>query len=38
MADIYRSALRYIVCNLIVLGIMIAFPSLALWFPGLQRR
>ena len=36
MADIYRSALPYIVCNLIVLAVMIAFPSLALWLPGLR--
>ena len=38
MADIYRSALPYIVCNLIVLAIMIAFPPLTLWLPGLQGR
>ena len=38
MADIYRSALPCIVCNLIVLAIMVAFPYLALGLPGLQGR
>jgi tripartite ATP-independent transporter DctM subunit len=38
MGDIYLSAMPYIVCNLIVLAIMIAFPALALWLPGLQSR
>jgi TRAP-type mannitol/chloroaromatic compound transport system permease large subunit len=38
MGDLYRAALPYIVCNVIVLGIMIAFPSLALWLPQLRAR
>jgi TRAP-type mannitol/chloroaromatic compound transport system permease large subunit len=38
MGDIYLSAMPYIVCNLIVLAIMITFPALALWLPGLQSR
>jgi TRAP-type C4-dicarboxylate transport system permease large subunit len=38
MGDIYRAALPYIVCNIIVLAIMIAFPALALWLPGLRGQ
>jgi tripartite ATP-independent transporter DctM subunit len=38
MGDIYSAALPYILCNIIVLGLMIAFPSLALWLPGLRGQ
>jgi tripartite ATP-independent transporter DctM subunit len=36
LGDIYRSALPYIACNIIVLAIMIMFPALALWLPSLR--
>lgn len=37
MADIYRAALPFIVLDIIVLGLMMAFPPLVLWLPGFMR-
>jgi TRAP-type mannitol/chloroaromatic compound transport system permease large subunit len=36
MRDIYLAALPYIVCSLILVGLLIVFPPLALWLPGLR--
>lgn len=33
ITDIYLAPLPYIICNLIVLAVMIAFPAFALWLP-----
>lgn len=35
MGDIYRAALPFIGLNLLVMGLMIAFPEIVLWLPGL---
>lgn len=35
MRDIYMSALPYIGCTLLLVAVLIAFPPLALWLPGL---
>jgi tripartite ATP-independent transporter DctM subunit len=37
MAEIYGAALPFLGCDLIVIALMIAFPSLALWLPSLMR-
>ncbi len=35
MRDIYMSAIPFIVCSLLMVALLIAFPQLALWLPGL---
>ena len=37
MGDIYRSVLPFLGCDLIAMILIIAFPALALWLPGLMR-
>jgi len=37
MGDLYRAALPFIICDVIVLGLMMAFPEIVLWLPGLMR-
>ena len=37
MGDIYRAGLPFLGCDLIVMALMIAFPAIALWLPGLMR-
>lgn len=34
MRDIYRAALPYIGCSLILVVCLVAFPQIALWLPG----
>jgi len=34
MGDIYRAALPFLGCDLIVMALIIIFPQLALWLPG----
>lgn len=36
MGDIYRAALPFLYCDVIVMGLIIAFPAVALWLPGLM--
>ncbi|OGP66258.1 MAG: C4-dicarboxylate ABC transporter permease, partial [Deltaproteobacteria bacterium RBG_13_47_9] len=36
MGDIYRAALPFLGCDFIVMVLIIAFPFLALWLPGLM--
>lgn len=38
MGDIYRAGLPFICCDAIAMGLVIAFPSLALWLPGKMLR
>lgn len=38
MRDIYKAALPFLGCDLIVLILLIAFPPLTLWLPGLMGR
>jgi tripartite ATP-independent transporter DctM subunit len=38
MAEIYRAALPFCYLNLLVMAIMIAFPAVVLWLPGLMGR
>lgn len=35
MRDIYVSAFPYIFCSLILVGMLVMFPGIALWLPGL---
>ena len=35
MRDIYMAAIPFIVCSLLLVGLLILFPALALWLPGL---
>ena len=37
MGDIYRSVIPFLFLNLIVMGVMMAWPQLTLWLPGLMR-
>ncbi len=37
MRDIYLAAIPFILCSLILVGLLIAFPPLALWLPSLGR-
>ena len=37
MGDIYRAALPFLGCDLIVMTAMILYPPLVLWLPGLMR-
>lgn len=37
MGDIIASAIPYFIMNLIVIGLMLLFPSLVLWLPGLMK-
>ncbi len=34
MRDIYMAALPFIFCSMVLVGLLILFPSLALWLPG----
>jgi len=38
MGDIYRAALPFIGCNLIAMALIIIFPAIALWVPGLMMK
>lgn len=35
MRDIYIAAIPFIACSLILVALLIAFPSIALWLPSL---
>jgi TRAP-type mannitol/chloroaromatic compound transport system permease large subunit len=35
MRDIYVSAFPYIGCSMLLVALLIAFPQIALWLPGL---
>ena len=37
MGDIIASAIPYFIMNLIVIGLMLIFPSFVLWLPGLMK-
>ena len=37
MGDIYRAAIPFLICDLIIMGVMIAFPQVSLWLPRLVR-
>lgn len=37
MADIYLGAAPYLGCDTLVMALMLAFPSIALWLPGLMH-
>lgn len=37
MGDIYRAALPFLGCDLIAMALILAFPALTLWLPGLMH-
>ncbi len=37
MGDIYRAALPFLYCDAIAMALIMAFPAIALWLPGLMR-
>ncbi|MFC1980444.1 TRAP transporter large permease subunit, partial [Chloroflexota bacterium] len=37
MGDIYRAGLPFLGCDLIVMILLMVFPTLALWLPGLMH-
>lgn len=36
MGDVYKAALPFLGCDLVVLSLLIAFPALVLWLPGMM--
>jgi tripartite ATP-independent transporter DctM subunit len=38
MADIYKAVVPFLVCDLIVMILILTFPELALWLPGLGMK
>lgn len=38
MTDIYKACIPYVLCDLVVMVLLIAFPILSLWLPGLMLR
>jgi len=38
MIDIIRAAIPYFIMGLVTIGLVMAFPELALWLPGLINR
>jgi len=38
LGDIFRSIMPYMVLQLIALGLVIAFPQIALWLPSTMER
>lgn len=37
MGDIYRAGLPFLICDAVAMGLVMAFPSLALYLPGLMQ-
>ena len=37
MGDIYRAAIPFLICDAVAMGLVMAFPMLALWLPELMR-
>ncbi len=37
MGDIYRAAIPFCICDVIVMALVLAFPALASWLPNLMR-
>jgi len=37
MGDIYRAAIPYIMCDMLVMALIMVVPALALWLPGAIR-
>jgi tripartite ATP-independent transporter DctM subunit len=37
MGDIYRAGLPFLACDAVAMGLMMAFPALVLWLPGLMH-
>ncbi len=37
MSDIYKAAIPYMGCSMLLVGLLIAFPQIALWLPGLGQ-
>lgn len=37
LGDCYRAAVPFLLCDLIVMGLIMAFPQIALWLPSLMR-
>lgn len=35
MREIYSAAVPFILCSLILVALLVAFPQIALWLPGL---
>ena len=37
MADVYKSGLPFLMCDLIAMALIVAFPMLVLWLPRMMR-
>jgi len=37
MGDIYKAALPFLACDAVAMGLIMLFPSLALYLPGLMK-
>jgi tripartite ATP-independent transporter DctM subunit len=38
LTDVYRAALPFILCDLVVMGILLVFPGIVTWLPGFMGR
>ena len=36
MGDIYRAAIPFVIMDSLLIGLVILFPQLALWLPGMM--
>jgi tripartite ATP-independent transporter DctM subunit len=36
-ADIYKSVFPFLVCDVVVMGLLLAFPALTLWLPAMMK-
>jgi TRAP-type mannitol/chloroaromatic compound transport system permease large subunit len=37
MVDVYKAAAPFIACSLLLIGLILMFPALATWLPGLSH-
>lgn len=38
LTDVYRAALPFIVCDVLVMGVLLVFPGLVTWLPALMQK
>ena len=36
-ADIYKSVFPFLICDMVVMGLLLAFPALTLWLPAMMK-
>jgi TRAP-type mannitol/chloroaromatic compound transport system permease large subunit len=38
LTDVYRAALPFIICDLVVMGVLLLFPGVVTWLPTLMQK